>query len=161
MDVSPGVHVDRAHGVVLSRSSRNALMPIDVVAVEPIDSFWGRHSQSLMLGVGLGLLLVLAWIFMILRFSRYQLSLATELREALAAGRIEVQYQPVVELLHGKCVGAEALARWERENGETVSPDVFIPLAEEVGLIQDVTRSVLRTVVMRGQPDVEGYAGEL
>src|SRR4249919_4293290 len=105
-DVKVGVHVDRARGLVISRFSRNALMPIDVVAVEPIDSFWGRHSQSLALGAALGMLLVLAWIFMILRFSRYQLSLATELRQALADGRIEVQYQPVVELANGKCVGA-------------------------------------------------------
>jgi sensor c-di-GMP phosphodiesterase-like protein len=157
--VKVGVHVDRARGVVLSRFSRNALMPIDVVAMEPIDSFWGRHSQSLALGAGLGMALVLAWIFMILRFSRYQLSLATELREALAAGRIEVQYQPVVELPGGRCVGAEALARWQRENGESVSPDVFIPIAEEVGLVQDVTRAVLRTVVDDIKPMLAEFPG--
>jgi sensor c-di-GMP phosphodiesterase-like protein len=157
--VKVGVNVDRVNGLVISRFSRNALMPIDVVAVEPIDSFWGRHSQSLAVGAALGMLLVLAWIFMILRFSRYQLSLATELRQALADGRIEVEYQPVVELKDGKCVGAEALARWQRENGESVSPDVFIPLAEEVGLIQDVTRAVLKTVVADIKPMVAEFPG--
>jgi sensor c-di-GMP phosphodiesterase-like protein len=158
-EVKVGVNVDRARGVVVSRFSRNALMPIDVVAIEPIDSFWGRHSQSLSLGAALGLLLVLAWMVMILRFSRYQLSLATELRQALHDGRITVEYQPVVELLHGKCVGAEALARWQRENGETVSPDVFIPLAEEVGLVQEVTRSVLKTVVQDIKPMLAEFPG--
>jgi sensor c-di-GMP phosphodiesterase-like protein len=157
--VRVGVNVDRARGVVVSRFSRNALMPIDVVAMEPIDSFWGRHSDSLAVGAALGLLLVVAWIVFILRFSRYQLSLATELRQALAAGRIEVEYQPVVELVSGKCVGAEALARWQRENGESVSPEVFIPLAEEVGLIQDVTRSVLNTVVADIKPMLAEFPG--
>ena len=142
-----GVKVDREHGRVVSRFSRNAIMPIDVVAVEPIDNFWSRHSQTLAIGAALGLLLVIALIDLIVRFSRYQLSLATELREALAAGHIEVQYQPVVELASGRCVGAEALARWARDNRESVSPEVFIPLAEEVGLVQQVTLAVLRTTV--------------
>ena len=142
-----GITVDRVKGRVISRFSRNEILPIDVVAIEPIDNFWNRHSQSLAAGAGLGLLLVVAWIYLILRFSRYQLSLATELRQALAAGRIQVQYQPVMELVSGRCVGAEALARWERGNGESVSPDVFIPVAEEAGLVQDVTLAVLRTAV--------------
>ena len=145
--ISVGVTVDRVHGQVISRFSRNAIMPIDIVAMEPINNFWSRHSQTLAVGAGLGLLLVTVWISLILRFSRHQLSLATELRQALAAGRIRVQYQPVIDLFSGRCVGAEALARWERENGESVSPDVFIPLAEEVGLEQEVTLAVLKTAV--------------
>lgn len=142
-----GVTVDRARGRVLSHFSRNSILPIDVVAVEPIESFWSRHLQTLALGAGLGLLLIGSWIYLILRFSRRQLSLATELREALIANRVEVHYQPVIELASGRCVGAEALARWERENGEPVSPDVFIPVAEEAGLVQEITLAVLKTVV--------------
>ena len=142
-----GVTVDRDQGRVISRFSRNSIMPIDVVAMEPIDNFWSRHSQTLVAGAGLGLLLVTAWIYLILRFSRHQLSLATELRQAVAAGRIRVQYQPVMNLVSGRCVGAEALARWERGNGESVDPDVFIPVAEEAGIVQDVTLAVLRTAV--------------
>ena len=142
-----GVTVDRDHGRVISRFSRNAIMPIDVVAVEPINKFWSRHARTLAAGAGIGLLLVVTWIYLILRFSRHQLSLATELRQALAAGRIRVHYQPVVDMVSGRCVGAEALARWERENGESVSPDIFIPVAEEAGIVQDVTLAVLHTAV--------------
>jgi sensor c-di-GMP phosphodiesterase-like protein len=122
-----GVTVDRDKGFVTSRFSRNEVLPIDVVAMEPIDNFWSRHSQSLAAGAGLGLLLVAAWIYLILRYSRHQLSFAVEMRQALSAGRIHVQYQPVLELANGRCVGAEALARWERENRESVDPEVFIP----------------------------------
>jgi sensor c-di-GMP phosphodiesterase-like protein len=142
-----GVTIDRDHRRVFSRFSRNAIMPIDVVAMEPIDNFWSRHAQTLAAGAGFGLLLVSAWIYLILRFSRHQLSLATEFRQALAADRIQVHYQPVIELVTGRCVGAEALARWERENGEWVSPDMFIPVAEAAGLQQEVTLAVLRVVV--------------
>jgi len=117
------------------------------VAIEPINNFWSRHAQSLAAGAGLGLLLVIAWIYLILRFSRHQLSLATELRQALSAGRIWVHYQPVLDMVSGRCVGAEALARWERENGETVDPDVFIPVAEDAGLVQDITLAVLKLAV--------------
>ena len=142
-----GVTVDRERGLLISRFSRNAILPIDVVAVEPIESFWSRHAQTLTAGAVLGLLLVVAWLYLILRYSRYQLSMTSELRQAIAAGRIKVQYQPVIELSSGRCVGAEALARWRRENGETVSPDVFIPVAEKSGLVQEVTLAVMRTTI--------------
>ena len=142
-----GVNVDKARERVVSRFSRNGILPIDVVAMEPIDNFWGRHAQTLAVGAGLGLLLVGAWIYLMLRFSRRQLSLATELRQALARGRISVQYQPVMNLSTGCCVGAEALARWQRANGEWVSPNLFIPVAEEAGIVQDVTLAVLRYAV--------------
>lgn len=142
-----GVTIDRDKGRVISHFSRNGILPINVVAIEPIDNFWNRHSQSLAVGAGLSLLLVALWIYLILRYSRHQLSMATELREALADHRIRVHYQPVVELASGRCVGAEALARWERDNGESVSPDVFIPVAEAAGLIQEVTLAVLKITV--------------
>jgi sensor c-di-GMP phosphodiesterase-like protein len=157
--VPKGITVDRKQGIVTSHYARNDILPIDVVAIEPIDNFWNRHAPSLALGAGLALTLVAGWIALVLRVSRRQLSLATELRQALASGRIEVQYQPVVELKGNRCVGAEALARWQRENGESVSPDVFIPLAEEVGLVQEVTRAVLKTVVEDIKPMLAEFPG--
>jgi sensor c-di-GMP phosphodiesterase-like protein len=99
----------------------------------------------------MGLVLVSAWLFFVLRLSKRQLGLASELREALARGRIRVHYQPVIALGTGRCVGAEALARWERENGEAVGPEVFIPVAEEAGLVQDITVAVLRHTVREMQ----------
>jgi sensor c-di-GMP phosphodiesterase-like protein len=70
--------------------------------------------------------------------------MGTLLRQALAKGRIQPQYQPVVDLRSGKVVGAEALARWTLEGGETVSPEIFIPLAEREGMIPDVTLAILQ-----------------
>jgi sensor c-di-GMP phosphodiesterase-like protein len=141
-----GLTLDRATGRVISRFSLNDILPIDVVATEPLDNFWGRHAQTLVIGICLGLVLVSAWVYLILRFSRHQLSLATQLRQALAAGRLQVHYQPVIEFATGRCVGAEALARW-KHYGEWVSPNLFIPVAEEAGIVQDVTVAVLRATV--------------
>jgi sensor c-di-GMP phosphodiesterase-like protein len=142
---------------VLSHYSRNQILPIDVIAREPIENFWSRHAALLGIGATLGLGLVIAWIELITRFSRYQLRPATELRRALAAQRISVQYQPVMELRSGRCIGAEALARWQREDGEWVSPMVFIPVAEEAGLIQDITLAVMKNVIR----DLKRILGEV
>ena len=139
-----GITIDREQQRVLSRFSRTQILPIDVVAMEPLENFWIRQTHLLALGGSLGLLLVVAWVGLVMRYSRRELSLAAELREALNAGNLDVHYQAVIELASGRCVGAEALARWQREHGENISPAVFIPAAEAAGMIQDVTVAVLR-----------------
>jgi EAL domain-containing protein (putative c-di-GMP-specific phosphodiesterase class I) len=65
------------------------------------------------------------------------------LRRAIASGRVEVFYQPVVGLADQAVHGAEALARLRDEDGTIVLPDQFIPLAEELGLIRDLGHAVL------------------
>ena len=71
------------------------------------------------------------------------LSQVQELRTALAEGRFTVLYQPVVELGTGRTVAAEALVRWDDPVRGRIGPDVFIPLAEEAGVIHDLGRFVL------------------
>lgn len=65
------------------------------------------------------------------------------LSNAVAEGRITAFFQPIVSTDHQKLVGAETLARWKDEQYGWVSPDVFIPLAEEKGLIIQLGRQVL------------------
>jgi diguanylate cyclase (GGDEF)-like protein len=62
-------------------------------------------------------------------------TLTGELERAVEQRSLEVSYQPIVELASGRVVGAEALARWHREDAEDVGPAEFIPLAERSGLI--------------------------
>jgi diguanylate cyclase (GGDEF)-like protein/PAS domain S-box-containing protein len=64
------------------------------------------------------------------------LRIESELREALAKGELQLYYQPKVSLRSGRIVGAEALLRWRHPVRGLVSPGVFIPVAEETGLIQ-------------------------
>ena len=139
-----GITLDHAQQRVLSRFSRNQILPIDVVATEPLENFWNRHAQVIAIGASLGILLAIAWVMLIMRLLRRGLSLAGELRRALASDQLAVHYQPVIDLASGRCVGAEALARWTRDNGEPISPAVFIPAAEAAGMIQDITVAVLR-----------------
>lgn len=142
-----GVTLKRNRDMIVSHYARDEILPIDIVASEPIRNFWSRHASLLTLGSVFGLLLVVGWTDIVFRFSRYQLRPATELRQALAAGRISVQYQPVIDLRTGACVGAEALARWRRQDGSSASPGTFIPIAEAAGLIQEITLAVMRTAI--------------
>jgi diguanylate cyclase (GGDEF)-like protein/PAS domain S-box-containing protein len=74
---------------------------------------------------------------------RDRLSLENDLRRAIAVNGFEVVYQPIVSLASGMCVGFESLVRWNR-NGEPVSPVTFIPIAEELGLIEPLGTWVLQ-----------------
>lgn len=87
------------------------------------------------------------WRGFFLRAVRRHLSFEGQLRQAVAQRRFEVHYQPIVDLLSRRCVGAEALVRWRQSSGQLVRPDLFIPLAEEIGLIQALTDQVLETVI--------------
>jgi diguanylate cyclase (GGDEF)-like protein len=66
------------------------------------------------------------------------------LRAALAAKAIVPHYQPLVSLDDNRITGFEALARWESAEFGQVAPDVFIPIAEECGLIGELGDQVLR-----------------
>lgn len=67
---------------------------------------------------------------------RERAQLTVELRAALQDGRgIDVAFQPQVRLDGGGCVGVEALARWTHPSRGAVAPAVFVPLAEEAGLV--------------------------
>ncbi len=67
-----------------------------------------------------------------------------DLRAAVANDAIEVYYQPIVNVASGRISGFEALARWNHPVRGRVSPGEFIPIVEELGLMEDLGASVLR-----------------
>ncbi len=75
-----------------------------------------------------------------------RLALATRLRKAVERKEWLLHYQPVVELASGRVVALEALIRWRRGQGKFVPPNDFIPLAEELGLIQEIGDWVLEEI---------------
>jgi diguanylate cyclase (GGDEF)-like protein/PAS domain S-box-containing protein len=67
-----------------------------------------------------------------------RLQLSNDLRGALDAGQLEVYYQPIIEFATGHVSKAEALIRWHHPTLGMVSPAVFIPLAEDIGMINSI-----------------------
>jgi diguanylate cyclase (GGDEF)-like protein len=68
----------------------------------------------------------------------------TELRAAIETGAIEPYYQPVVSLPGKTIVGVEVLARWRHPTRGLVGPAEFIPIAEETGMIADLSYNLIR-----------------
>jgi diguanylate cyclase (GGDEF)-like protein len=76
-----------------------------------------------------------------------RLALAADLRRALENSEFVPYFQPKIDLRTGAVVGAEALLRWNHPTEANVSPDVFIPLAEQTGLIVPVTLQVISAAI--------------
>lgn len=71
--------------------------------------------------------------------------LENELREAVQRGDLDVHYQPLINLGTGEIEGYEALLRWTHPVLGPMPPDRFVPIAEEMGLIDTIGQHVLRT----------------
>ena len=78
-----------------------------------------------------------------------------ELETALEEGQLHVFYQPRISLKLGSVVGLEALARWRHPQHGFYSPSLFIPLAEQTGLIEPLTDTVLRKACLQCRPWLE------
>ncbi len=77
------------------------------------------------------------------RSSEMQMLISNHLRFALSRDELSLAYQPKIDICKGKIVGAEALLRWHNHELGNVSPTVFIPLAENLGIIHELGRWVL------------------
>lgn len=72
-----------------------------------------------------------------------RLHLEADLRVALAEGQLGVQYQPLYNLASGRMHGFEALVRWQHPTLGNINPEAFIPIAEETGLIIELSDMML------------------
>jgi predicted signal transduction protein with EAL and GGDEF domain len=74
-----------------------------------------------------------------------RLEIENDLRRAIQQNELELHYQPIVDAKTRKISSVEALVRWRHPTKGLVLPDLFVPLAEETGLIAQIGEWVLRT----------------
>jgi sensor c-di-GMP phosphodiesterase-like protein len=117
------------------------------VAIEPRANLLPNLRREQMFLVPIGGFIAAFIVGVVVWFSRKRLSPRAELETAVEKREFVVHYQPIIELHGGTCIGAEALVRWQRPDGTPVRPDLFIPLAEETGLIGAITEQVVAAVV--------------
>jgi sensor c-di-GMP phosphodiesterase-like protein len=134
---------DGGYLVTIARSQRFLTA---AVAAVPIRDLERRTREIAMRLVPAGLFAGLVAAAMVLLLARQQMSLAAALRSALRRDRFFLDYQPLIDLRSGACVGAEALLRWRDGAGGLVSPEVFIPVAEASGIISRLTERVIELV---------------
>jgi len=143
-EAEEGGAFDEDGSLVARRHSER--FPISVDAERGRGTIAEEYRDILLIG-RLGSILVTAFALVFIWFSirRNNSDPVAELKRAIAGGEIVPFYQPLIDLKTGHIHGAEVLARWRRSDGALVPPVHFIPLAEQSGLIYDMTRALMRT----------------
>jgi sensor c-di-GMP phosphodiesterase-like protein len=90
--------------------------------------------------------------FVVIRLLRRNTGLDRDLRLGIRRDELALEYQPIIDLDSGRCVAAEALLRWRHPVHGNVRPDLFIPLAEDTGLIGPLTEWVVRRALLEQEP---------
>jgi sensor c-di-GMP phosphodiesterase-like protein len=134
---------DRGYVVAVVKSAKYRTASLAALPTSYIDRRTAELTFFLLPAGFFGGLLLAAAVFYVIRS---QISPRTLIKTGLARNEFFMHYQPVIELGTGKCIGAEALVRWQRANGELIRPDVFIPIAEETNLILRLTHRIVELV---------------
>jgi sensor c-di-GMP phosphodiesterase-like protein len=156
----------KAHGVFrvgdvlyLARCSRS----FPLCAVTHITAAEAQHNGRPLLvvyvatGTAAGVVCAVA----VLMAGHKRRSHSNQLKRAILMGKLSVAYQPIVQLGSHHIVGAEALARWTDEDGESIRPETIIELAEAEGFVSEITRFVLTrsleelSSILEGNPDFQ------
>ena len=67
--------------------------------------------------------------------------------ESIQRNELFVVYQPKIDIVNNKVSGAEALVRWKRNGKALIGPSIFIPIAEEIGFIDKISKFVFNNVI--------------
>lgn len=125
---------------VIRRDNDQGLATIAWAPLAPLNKAW-CYELLVWLPVGIGFSLAAGWC--ITRLLRRLQSPRARIADAIQNREFTVKYQPIVNLQTGESVGAEILLRWEQPDGSWFNPEVFIPLAEETGLITQITEQLV------------------
>lgn len=142
--------VDKGYLVAIVRSQHFRIAAVGAVPVAHLEErTWALAYRLVPAGAIAGLAVAVALLSLV----RRQRSIASALRHGLRRDEFHLHYQPIIHLATGRCVGAEALLRWQRSTGESIPPDLFIPIAEQTGIVARLTERVLQLA----EADTGGY----
>ncbi len=127
----------------VTRSKKYPVFTITIARDSLVTSRW--TSSALEFGLG-GMIVSALLSGLVIRVARRTQSLESDLREAVKYGEIDVHYQPIIELATGRCVGAEALMRWNHPRRGTIPASEFIAVAERTDLILPMTEVALKKI---------------
>jgi sensor c-di-GMP phosphodiesterase-like protein len=137
--------------------ARSAKYPVAVAAVSNAHLALRRWQYRLpWILAGAALLAALAFI-LTRRLATAALSMHAELARAISSERLSVEYQPFFDTEKNIVVGVEALVRWNNRAEGPLSPAVFVPLAEQMGLLPALTEFVLKRVLAELTPLLAHY----
>jgi sensor c-di-GMP phosphodiesterase-like protein len=145
------------HLVRVAHTRRYPIYTIAVASTSAVTADWAR-SAAVFAAAGIVVSALLSWL--VIRVAKRTQSLEADLREAVRYQEIDVHYQPIIELPTGRCVGAEALMRWNHPRRGIISAGEFITVAEKTDLILPMTGIVLRKIadsmspLLREHPDL-------
>lgn len=145
-DLAPGKQKTRLIGRNVVSQVRSRGFDLAAVAALNEEDYGRELALFAKILVPIGVLTGLLLAYTVTRVAKGQMSLPAVIRSGLRNREFFVVFQPVVRLQDRAWVGAEALIRWKRPDGQVIRPDLFIPAAEETGLIHSLTTEVLRLV---------------
>ena len=121
-------------------------LPIKVEAAVPFSVVRAGYADLDVAFTVIACLMSAAFLILAIHSVRHSRVSGFELERAIARGEMRPCYQPVINLRTGELVGCEVLCRWQKPNGEIVSPGAFIDYAESSGLAIPMTLSLMQQV---------------
>jgi sensor c-di-GMP phosphodiesterase-like protein len=120
---------------------------------------WKQNRGLLYIYIATGTVAGVTCAMALFMAGRKRRSHTNQLKRAILMGKLSVAYQPIVELGSHRIVGAEALARWTDEDGDSIRPETIIALAEAEGFVSEITRFILTrsleelSMILEDNPD--------
>jgi sensor c-di-GMP phosphodiesterase-like protein len=145
--------LQRADTLYLARCS--ARFPVCSVTYIRTHEIWQANRMLLAGYITTGTIAGVLCGAALLMAGRKRRSHSSQLRRAILMGNLSVAYQPIVELETRRIIGAEALARWTDEDGDSIRPEIIISLAEAEGFVSEITRFVVTRSLQELRPLLE------
>lgn len=152
-------HVQHYHGNSYSIYKADDF-PIYAVVAASQAFIWQHWRRDALLLAVVGGFLSLALVLLLKRNRKRSNLLQGELWQAIDDNELLIQYQPIIDLVSDRCVGAEALIRWQHPERGLLMPLVFVPISEQTGMIRHITRWLINRVelelrdVLSQNPDI-------